>query len=179
MQAGAKIRLVRLQPAKDLQSPIACTLQTVSLDEHPHFEALSYTWGRTTIYATRCVHLNGKECAVTMNLWQALRYLRHQSHERIIFVDALCIYPDRHRTNCCRNLRCEPQFCKGVGFAHLACRIGKFTLRVHGFLLHLIIPLRVALPVLRLNMTTYPCFETARISPDKDLSPSLGSPKGL
>jgi NAD(P)-dependent dehydrogenase (short-subunit alcohol dehydrogenase family) len=38
-----------------------------------------------------------------------------------------------------------------------------------------------ALPVLHLNMTTYPCFKTARISlppaspiPDKDLSPSLG-----
>jgi hypothetical protein len=27
-------------------------------------------------------------------------------------------------------LRFEPQFCDGVGIAHLACRIGKFTLRV-------------------------------------------------
>src|SRR5271170_983143 len=63
-------------------------------------------------------------------------------------VDAVCIYQDRYRSKCCRNLRFEPQFCEGVGFAHLTCRIGKFTLRVFimeiyqyiAFYLHLTIP---------------------------------------
>jgi hypothetical protein len=38
----------------------------------------------------------------------------------VLDVDLLCIYPDRYRTKCCRNLRFEPQFCEGFGFAHLA-----------------------------------------------------------
>src|SRR5256885_12454433 len=45
-------------------------------------------------------------------------------------IDSVCMYQDRYRSKCCRNLKFEPQFCEGVGFAHLACRIGKFTLRV-------------------------------------------------
>jgi hypothetical protein len=40
----------------------------------------------------------------------------------LLDIALICMYPDRHRTKCCRNLRCEPQFCEGVGFAHLACR---------------------------------------------------------
>jgi hypothetical protein len=40
----------------------------------------------------------------------------------LLDIALICMYPDRHRTKCCRNSRCEPQFCEGVGFAHLACR---------------------------------------------------------
>jgi hypothetical protein len=46
---------------------------------------------------------------------RVLRHLRLQDQERILWVDALCIYQDRYRTKWCRNLRFEPQFCEGVG----------------------------------------------------------------
>jgi hypothetical protein len=100
--------------------------------------------------------LNSRRVKITQNLWVALWHFRYMTQsysenpnahdlkfggwQRLVdtekwlvhlhtslWIDALCIYPDRYRTKCCRNLRFEPQFCEGVGFAHLACQIGKFT----------------------------------------------------
>ena len=63
---------------------------------------------------------------------KSLLCLRPQDEHnpRTLWIDVVCIYQDRYRSKWCRNLRCGPQFCEGVGFAHLACRIRKFTLRV-------------------------------------------------
>jgi hypothetical protein len=38
-----------------------------------------------------------------------------------LWVDALCIYPDRYRSKYFRKLRFEPLFCEGGGFAYFAC----------------------------------------------------------
>jgi hypothetical protein len=40
-----------------------------------------------------------------------------------IWIGAVCIYPDRHRTKHCRNLTFEPLFCEVVGFVYLACSV--------------------------------------------------------
>jgi hypothetical protein len=110
------------------------------------YEALSYCWGSNT--KERCIEVDGKVIHITSSLSDAFQHLRFETVARALWVDQVCIYQDRYRNKCCRNLRCEPQFCEGVGFAHLACRIGKFTLRVFimeiyqyiAFYLHLTIP---------------------------------------
>ncbi|KAN0102111.1 HET domain containing protein [Hyaloscypha variabilis] len=70
-------------------TPIHCRVEHASLAAPPAYEALSYVWGDATalreIYLEACVH------AVAINLEIALRYLRHEKVERILWVDALCI----------------------------------------------------------------------------------------
>jgi hypothetical protein len=43
--------------------------------------------------------------------------------KKTFWIDQICIYQDRYRTKCSRNLRFEPLFCNGVGFACLACPV--------------------------------------------------------
>jgi hypothetical protein len=157
-----EFRLITIQPCEDFSDPICLSLGIYHLEQPPSYQALSYTWGNPE--ATVPVEINGCELQVTTNLADALRQLRAKRVE-LMWIDALCMYPDRYRTKCCRNLRFEPQFCEGWFRTSLSTFILQFRRRV-------------ALLVLRLNMITYPCFETARISPDKDLSPSLGARRG-
>jgi Heterokaryon incompatibility protein (HET) len=197
------IRLLPLQVGETDDADLACEQLLYCLEppERVDYVALSYTWGNPTRdkpivdkdgtehlendatgpRKTRKIYYRGRGLPITQNLYDLLVLIRHREHHGWLWADAICTYPDRYRTKCCRNLRFEPQFCEGVGFAHLTCRIGKFTLRVCTSLSTFIsqFRLRVALPVLRLNMTTYPCFETARISPDEDLSPFLGARRAL
>lgn len=53
------------------------------------YEALSYTWGSPE--TTRHIVLNGKRFSCTENLYSALRYLRLEEEERILWIDAICI----------------------------------------------------------------------------------------
>jgi Heterokaryon incompatibility protein (HET) len=119
-----QIRVLTLLPG-NWHDPISCELEAVSLDDDPAYFALSYAWGDPKV--TLPILLHNHAVQVTSNLENALRRLRGSTKPTAIWIDALRIYPDRYRTKCCRNLRFEAQFCEGVGFAHLACRIGKFT----------------------------------------------------
>ena len=126
----SEIRLFILNPGSATE-PVHGRLINVLLGDAPQYEALSYAWGNPA--DVESILVNATSMGVTHNLESALRHLRNQ---------------DRYRSKCCRNLRCEPQFCEGVVFAHLACRMGKFTLRVFimeiylyiAFYLHLTIP---------------------------------------
>jgi hypothetical protein len=109
-----EIRLAHLAPSLNLEDQPSCSLHIVSLDENPSYEAFSYAWGDPTI--TTPIQLwsspqTSSQCAreasalsaptedeiystqwpVTTNLEAALRYLRHESEVRIIWVDAICI----------------------------------------------------------------------------------------
>jgi hypothetical protein len=95
------------------ERPISAANTTLDAKNRVGFEALSYTWGDPK--ATLPITLHGKPHHITKNLEVALRHLRYPERERTLWVDALCIYLDRHRTKCHRNLRFEPQFCEGVG----------------------------------------------------------------
>jgi hypothetical protein len=112
--AGNEIRLFLLNPG-DHNERISGRLQHVSLHDDIQYTALSYAWGDPNV--TRPITLNGHSFDVTTNLKSALLQLRHRTQLRSLWIDAICIYPDRHRTKCCRNLRFEPQFCEGFGFA--------------------------------------------------------------
>ena len=43
-----EIRLIRLHAAADIKSQISCDVTTVSLNDNPVYEALSYVWGNAT-----------------------------------------------------------------------------------------------------------------------------------
>jgi hypothetical protein len=56
------------------------------------YEALSYTWG--SIERTSEITTNDYTLAVTENLHHALRYLRYEDKDRILWIDLICINQD-------------------------------------------------------------------------------------
>lgn len=68
---------------------VRCTLRTVSLDDNPEYEALSYVWGASR--KRTGIVVDGVWAMVTVNLQRALRRLRLVHEQRIMWVDALCI----------------------------------------------------------------------------------------
>ncbi|TLD16372.1 uncharacterized protein PgNI_00620 [Pyricularia grisea] len=88
------IRLFRLFPApteKGDTELIRCEIFETFLHqvEGVPYEALSYTWGDAT--QQHEIELNGKAHLVTSNLYQALRDLRLENEDRVLWVDAICI----------------------------------------------------------------------------------------
>ncbi|KAG4419007.1 hypothetical protein IFR04_007868 [Cadophora malorum] len=45
MVDGREIRVLRVKPAEHIRNNLKCTIEYLSLDDDPEFEALSYTWG--------------------------------------------------------------------------------------------------------------------------------------
>ena len=86
--SARQIRILRLLPGSST-APVACKLYTVSLDDQPLYEALSYAWGLP--HVTHSIILNGEKSEVTVNLHYALRRLRRPFRSRHLWVDALCI----------------------------------------------------------------------------------------
>ncbi|TID21403.1 HET-domain-containing protein [Venturia nashicola] len=83
-----EIRLFHLHPGQWLDQ-ICCHLTTVSLDDKPKFEALSYVWGDPKDVLS--IDMSGNTCDVTRNLEAALRRLRKKDSEQIVWIDQLCI----------------------------------------------------------------------------------------
>ena len=84
-----EIRVLHIKPSSKLKEQLQCCLETVSLDDNPQFEALSYTWGDPNL--TRPIKLEDRKWYATINLEAGLRYLRSPSDDIVIWVDALCI----------------------------------------------------------------------------------------
>ena len=113
-RATREIRLAHLAPSPNLEEQPSCSLHVVSLDENPFYEALSYVWGDPSITAPiqlrasprrspdgadhipalsalSFTEAHSTQWPVTTNLEAALRYLRHESEVRILWIDAICI----------------------------------------------------------------------------------------
>ncbi|KAF5253436.1 hypothetical protein FANTH_1671 [Fusarium anthophilum] len=69
--------------------PIRCYLHSVSMDDSPSYEALSYVWGESSNRGE--IFLDCHTFSVTSNLASALKYLRHRTKQRTLWIDALCI----------------------------------------------------------------------------------------
>lgn len=85
-----EIRLIELLPNRsDVQ--VECRLSTVSLDDLPSYEALSYVWGDASI--TRTITCDERAVQVTLSLATALQRLRNPEggSSRLIWADALSI----------------------------------------------------------------------------------------
>jgi hypothetical protein len=86
-------QLIRQQPSPfnifQDEEPISCLLETVSLNDSPKYNALSYTWGKPEL--THQIWVNNAILPVTESLAVALRHLRQESEILILWVDAVCI----------------------------------------------------------------------------------------
>ena len=82
-----EIRLLTILPGP-LTSTVRCTMEKASLINPVKYTALSYCWGDTTI--TEGVFVNGVEIPATINLVDALQYLRSLGVSTV-WADAICI----------------------------------------------------------------------------------------
>ncbi|TLD19131.1 hypothetical protein PspLS_09816 [Pyricularia sp. CBS 133598] len=88
--SGTEIRLLRLFPAADADSPLQSALLHVDLASKPCYEALSYAWGEPVFVQE--VNIKGAGfIRITENLSLALRRLRLKTEARTLWVDAVCI----------------------------------------------------------------------------------------
>ena len=87
--AKSQIRLVTIHPKDQESQQIKCDLEICSLDEKPHYEALSYVWGDQSHPLE--IPLDGQVFHVGLNLASALRSLRRADRPRRLWIDAICI----------------------------------------------------------------------------------------
>jgi hypothetical protein len=118
--------------------PLGGILETVDLEDHPQYEALSYEWGDPEKHRSILLH-NNSLLRINTSLYHALQDMRYENDSkgtRTIWADAVGLYVDRYQRKYHRNLRFEPLFSKSFRFAS----------RIH------VIRLRVALPILCLDL---------------------------
>lgn len=92
--SSLSIRLLRLLPARSLDSPLVGELHVAKLDACPVFEGLSYTWSSPTereTLATTDIQIFDQSISITGNLGHALRRLRYLDRSRDLWIDSLCI----------------------------------------------------------------------------------------
>ncbi|KAF2436237.1 HET-domain-containing protein, partial [Tothia fuscella] len=88
--ARPHFRLLKLLPAEPLGNGLRCTLDTHSFPpENVEYEALSYTWGKGPKRFR--LFVDDDTFAITQNLYNALRRLRHEYKIRTLWIDAICI----------------------------------------------------------------------------------------
>jgi hypothetical protein len=105
-----EVRLLRVRPGSVID-PLECDLYCM----HNLDSRLFPTFGEASSLSVAFV-VNGHKVYITPNLYAALEHLRDLFNTTVLWVDAVCVYPDRHRTKCCRNLRFEPLLCEGDWF---------------------------------------------------------------
>jgi hypothetical protein len=89
LQSGTRdIRVLTLLRGTFMDD-IRCELQSVSLDDDPAFTALSYCWGDEKLRGY--IWVNDHEISVTKSLEIALRYMRRNRDEMVVWADAICI----------------------------------------------------------------------------------------
>jgi hypothetical protein len=103
LEIGGHIRLLRLAPGDELAT-IKISLLYTNLDQHPPYEALSYTWGDPKDTTLISCDEDGATLAVTRNCSAALRRLRSQANERTLWIDAICI-DQSNMTECSQQVR--------------------------------------------------------------------------
>ncbi|KAF4951717.1 hypothetical protein FSARC_12840 [Fusarium sarcochroum] len=91
--AEREIRLLTLLPGEP-GSPIVGSLNTVSLNSRPQYEALSYMWGSSDLKYD--VIINDRRFPVGYNLRNALDDLRSPTEPRVIWNDAICMNQSDH-----------------------------------------------------------------------------------
>ena len=90
-QLQREIRLLRLHPGHQ-HNRLRAELRVVSLHNPPSYEALSYTWGKSTSDPQPVIYINDNvSLPLTDNLHNALKRLRRRFRTRVLWIDALCI----------------------------------------------------------------------------------------
>lgn len=81
-------RLIRLLPGHH-DDPIVCEILRLNLEDHPPYEAVSYTWGDQSRMAP--IFTQAGPLQVTHNCKAALLDLRDRNQDRQLWIDAICI----------------------------------------------------------------------------------------
>ncbi|KAI8712802.1 HET domain-containing protein [Fusarium sp. LHS14.1] len=84
-----EIRLLIIEPGRPSEA-VKCNLVHTRLSHTPSYEALSYTWGTEEKPGQiSCGHEG--QISVTQNCFHAIKRLRYKDHQRVTWVDAVCI----------------------------------------------------------------------------------------
>jgi hypothetical protein len=85
------IRLLRLHPGRR-SDPLSGELEHVSLHDGLQYEGVSYVWGDQD----RCAEItcHGRRLALTRSIADALRRIRHETDERMVWADQISINQD-------------------------------------------------------------------------------------
>lgn len=110
-----EIRLITFESAHQQEELISLKLSKESISSSITYYALSYTWGRPSedfpknwddSDCTKRIMVNGKSIQIRMNLYTALLRLREVTvRNSRWWIDAICLYLIRPRTESLRNLR--------------------------------------------------------------------------
>ncbi|KAE9364240.1 HET-domain-containing protein [Stipitochalara longipes BDJ] len=92
LQHADSIRLLTLHPG-EFASPIQVSLNEVRSQDDHMYQALSYTWATEDgdCKRSRQIKCHDMRIWVTRNCELALRYLRKEDSDRVLWVDAICI----------------------------------------------------------------------------------------
>lgn len=86
LPSKTSFRVLELLPGSR-SDRIRCNLRLVDWENPPEYEALSYTWGDTTVQLP--IQCGGKSLGVTTNLESGLRHLRYSDRPRLLWADAV------------------------------------------------------------------------------------------
>ncbi|KAL8976966.1 MAG: hypothetical protein Q9205_007139 [Flavoplaca limonia] len=83
------IRVLKLHPSYDEDSPIVVDLVEVTTRSKPKYYALSYTWGGQQLSCP--IRCGSKILLTTPNCLAALRQLRNENSVEVYWIDSICI----------------------------------------------------------------------------------------
>lgn len=84
-----ELRVLILQSHHDIDVPLSDHLITVSLDSHFRYDATSHAWGGAGWTLPLC--LAGTQMLITEAFDACLRYLRHPTSDRTLWIDNICV----------------------------------------------------------------------------------------
>jgi hypothetical protein len=84
-----EIRLLVIKKDNFSNPVIRCSIKHAELAQRPQYTALSYAWGELT--ETKTIICSGAEVQITASLYTALRRLRSESQDYVIWADAISI----------------------------------------------------------------------------------------
>ena len=88
------IRILTLYPASELNAPLCGELDQAPLEPESSYATISYSWGMNAdgdATLNRIIYISGRPLAITQNLFEGLKRIRHLEVPRRLWVDAICI----------------------------------------------------------------------------------------
>jgi hypothetical protein len=145
------------------QEPVPYITLRENRCEMGRYIAVSHCWGGgASIQLTRQTLIDyqkGIAWSILPRLFQDIVSVAVNLSIQYVWIDSLCIYSHRTTMNYFESLRFVPQFFEGFNFTHLASQIWQYTRLRFQYQ-----SLRFALPIIRLDITRYPCSKTRQFS---------------
>lgn len=95
--ASSHIRLLHILPSghSELelhrQAPLVCSFSIAEIASPAAYDALSYAWGDVSRPWPCWALLDDVQIPITLSLDTAIRYLRHETETKVVWIDQLCI----------------------------------------------------------------------------------------